>query len=49
MFTGLIQAVGSLRHTEQHRGGLRWWVDAGELLADGIIVQLSRSQQLRVI
>ncbi|MCB1608101.1 MAG: riboflavin synthase [Xanthomonadales bacterium] len=35
MFTGLIQAVGSLRHTEQHRGGLRWWVDAGELLADG--------------
>jgi len=32
MFTGLIQAVGSLQRTEQHAGGLRWWVDAGELL-----------------
>ncbi len=35
MFTGLIQAVGSLQRAEQHGGGLRWWVDAGELLADG--------------
>lgn len=33
MFTGLIQTVGSLVRAEQHAGGLRWWVDAGELLA----------------
>lgn len=32
MFTGLIQTVGSLHRCEEHAGGLRWWVDAGELL-----------------
>jgi riboflavin synthase len=31
MFTGLIQAVGSLRETLPFDGGLRWWIQTGSL------------------
>jgi riboflavin synthase len=31
MFTGLIEAVGRLDRSEEHAGGLRWWIATGEL------------------